>query len=404
MDPFIYYFLVLLSFLILLKIKKGNVRIPQISLPLIFFSLIFAFSIFYHSPFLPITKIVGALYHFYWWVNGFLLLLIIANVKINLKKEIYKITLYLLSSSILIVIISLLIFLSTGNSSMEIPTLMVKCFPKWNIVAEAAHTSTLRLYATTELISFNLPRVSFLMYPLASGQLLILLLPIMWGFSYLYEKRKKMIKLIAGISFLPLFFTLSRTPVASLLVVFFIFGMSEVVKKVKEFPLRKKQAILFAFLVLSLPLTVFFVKLFRFMFLKLRPGSFILRVAQYKKALEIFYSHPLFGVGALYTDPTLPIRVGTHSTYIEILMLTGILGFVFFMMFQMLVLEKWLWNEKRIKNREEKAFWKFYGMGIFSLLLSLLGGTLIDFYPVFSMILFLVFGILLNPEKKEEVK
>jgi len=78
-------------------------------------------------------------------------------------------------------------------------------------------------------------------------------------------------------------------------------------------------------------------------------------------------------------------------------MITGLLGFIFFIMFLFLIIGKWWIRYRESVNSRDKNFWRFYGFGMISLFFSI-AGSLMDFYPFLSVIFFVALGFLMKPK------
>ena len=391
MDPVVYYLTTLVAFSFLILKKKGKILIPDLSLPLLFFILSFGFSVFYHSPFFPIAKTFGAIYHLYWWINGFILLIILRNINVSFEKEVYKLYFFLFSIALVIVLGSVSLFLA-GIERIEMQTLVAKYIPGWGLLATAAGTDVFTMFRVDKMV-IELPRVYFMAHPLVFANFLILVCPILLGISYLKKTKSSRVFLLFFFV-ISLFLTLSRVAIFSVIAISILGFYLWIIENFCKFS-RIRRIIVTTFFFVFLPLVIYFSGFLRVLFFKLRINSAISRLEQYKKALELFIAHPFIGTGLFYDDPTIRLKIGTHSTYMEILMITGLLGFIFFIMFLFLIIGKWWIRYRESVNSRDKNFWRFYGFGMISLFFSITG-SLMDFYPFFLVIFFVALGFLMK--------
>lgn len=91
--------------------------------------------------------------------------------------------------------------------------------------------------------------------------------------------------------------------------------------------------------------------------LMMREGSNSERLKIYKASLETFTQYPIFGVGVRYFIPESYIPVGSHSTYLGVLMRSGIVGFIGITLFLVNVVIRIIKNKSLITDKNMRNIW-----------------------------------------------
>jgi len=90
--------------------------------------------------------------------------------------------------------------------------------------------------------------------------------------------------------------------------------------------------------------------------LNMRPGSNSVRLLVYKNTIKTFVENP-FGVGMPFRVDGLEIPIGSHSTYLGVLMKGGIVGFISIITFKVILFIQVFKNKKYITNKINKKIW-----------------------------------------------
>ncbi len=126
--------------------------------------------------------------------------------------------------------------------------------------------------------------------------------------------------------------------------------------------------------------------------LNVRQSSTVGRMNLYQEALGIVMDeNPLLGVGVRLRDGFTMMAIGSHSLYIEIIFVAGIVGLFLFLFFQGLVVREWLSQKKFLKNETEKLIWKYMGMALIGMDIWLVTDTIFG-PPLTPFVYFLICG------------
>lgn len=168
----------------------------------------------------------------------------------------------------------------------------------------------------------------FEVYQVASATVTVILAV----YSYIYLKsikvKSKFIRIITYISYylmlsITLYFNRSRTIFVG---VFLAIILTLFIKLINK---KNYKKIFFYFVALiSISILIAYFSGIIENLLNIRPNSNRDRMFVYSKAIETFKMYPIFGVGVRYFVPESAIPIGSHSTYLGVLMRSGIVGFV----------------------------------------------------------------------------
>lgn len=88
-----------------------------------------------------------------------------------------------------------------------------------------------------------------------------------------------------------------------------------------------------------------------------RPDSSSDRLMQYKYALDTLSQYPFFGVGDKFKVPDVYLMIGSHSTYLSVLIRSGIIGTISIIGFILITFCQVFNNKKYITNRKSRNIW-----------------------------------------------
>ncbi|WNF22664.1 O-antigen ligase family protein [Mesobacillus jeotgali] len=359
---FAFYFLARTLFL---SKGKSELRISWSIIMLFFFIATYGVSLMINSINEPIQRVVGSFYNFSFWLMGFFIILAVYNSNLEvsyfrkLSKSIRNFGLFSGYLGLFLIILWYAIDLKVYYINSLFGQFFLANAP--NIIKSS---SLINLIRTDYMLGSTFPRLSlFNLYPTALGITTSFIL----SFTYYYHKTNKRKRLSIKMIFeyviisIPLVFSLSRTVIITTLIClfFFYFLFS---KKNKKFLLK----IVLLCMVLLVPVILFskFENLLN-QIIQSREGSSDLRGYVYEKALSYFYQNPIIGTGVKFEEPGIPIPIGSHSTFIGVLMKTGSLGF--FTLFAFLSITLFIWYKKiHIFKNENLIIWKVVGFNFIS--------------------------------------
>lgn len=232
----------------------------------------------------------------------------------------------------------------------------------------------------------HMPRISIYSgVHIATGGFMAMMIPLSLGYQRLKNRSGLVYSAVLLISLIPLFFSLSRTSVCA-------FAASFVVVHMIRKGLRGSWCFVYfcaAFFGLGM--------LYRGLqwLLSIRAESNSGRMDIYAQAVSlVMHENPLLGLGARPRDEFSTMIVGSHSHYIEILLVTGILGFSAFFMFQVSTLLSWYSQRKNLASREQEIMWTYLGISHIAADAVLLTSGL-DSLPFIAFTYFLTAGAIL---------
>jgi len=232
----------------------------------------------------------------------------------------------------------------------------------------------------------NVPRVSIYsgVY-IATAGFMAMILPLSMGFHRLKESRPLIQAGTFMVLLIPFIFTLSRTAVCALAAAWLVVTLIEIGIK----PLW-----CFLYFCIFFPLAEKMYEGFQWLF-SVRAESTSGRMGIYEEAFSmVMEKNPLLGLGARPRDDFSTMIVGSHSHYVEMLLVTGILGLCVFLIFQGYMLISWFSQKKYLLKREHRILWKYLGISHLTADAVLLTSGL-DSIPLTAFTYFLVAGTIL---------
>ena len=122
------------------------------------------------------------------------------------------------------------------------------------------------------------------------------------------------------------------------------------------------------------------------------------RLRLYQEAVDIALErNPVIGIGIKVKDEFIKQRIGSHSTYMALFLMTGVVGVFCFLMFQFSIIMKWLKSRYRFTSKH-RIIWLCFGASFLGLSLWRFTDTL-DAVPYIAFLYFLVTGVLISLER-----
>ncbi|MCM8775159.1 MAG: O-antigen ligase family protein [Candidatus Omnitrophica bacterium] len=240
-----------------------------------------------------------------------------------------------------------------GYKNLYFDTLVGKVLP--GLMRFPYFYSQLQMTLTrTDILSISVPRIDIYNGSTTdTGGFMLLIIPLLMAFYGLQPKKKWEYCLLFVISFVPLLASMSRSALCTFI------GSLVLVNFIE----RRKDIYYSVFGFIAVLLASNFILRSLFWLSKIREISTNARLQLYAKALrEVIEKNPLIGVGVKLRDGFTMTAIGSHSTYVGIVLVTGFVGFTFYMLFQFFILRTWYAQRNHLRNHDELVIWKYLGM------------------------------------------
>lgn len=387
---FIYHLVVFVSFmrLMMISMKQGiPLKIPQ---PLLCFGLFLVFymlSILVNLGYRPPQRIFASLNNYLMLIMGFIILLILYNIQIVLYLELLLKTARLLCLVTGVLAVISLILWFRGYENLEIYPLAAKLVPGLMKYPYFYSLMVMKLTITEPFID-EWPRLSLYSgAPTSMGGFMLMIIPPMVAYYQLKRKSKIEFFVLLMFSIFALLFSLARAAICGFIAAYYFVSI-----------ISKRRTLLAAFIGL-LVAVIFSGQIYQgleWMF-NVRSTSNVGRFILYQEALKIVARENLImglGVRLRESFTTMSI-IGSHSWYVELLFVTGLIGLLIFILFQFLMLRHWLAQRRHLKTPLETKIWKYLGFSFIAVNLWLATDTLTA-YPFMTFGYFLITGSILS--------
>lgn len=376
----------------------GKLLIPSVTLPLLMFILVYIFSIIINLGETPFMRLLATLYNLSFWVEGFILILVVYNISIK-KKDVVKIAksfMFLGTMCGLLSIVGILLWLS-GHRSVAIYSPAYRLFPSTLLESTRliGHSLTFGMVSLDYTGLGILPRGNlFFTCATPLGLAMAITIPMT---VYYFKTKSKLSKAFIPITLqiIALLFSLSRIAIIgllfSLVLVYFILHIRKF-----SFLLAIHLGILLVILVLvfvpTLPQeTLNAAEAFR-------KGSTLTRLSLYKDTIERAFKRPVLGYGFKPREAGMAIPIGSHSTFIGSFYKTGIVGFMFLLMFWAMVYRIWQKQLREIKDKSLRCLWCCLGVAFITGIIWQLTEDL-DAVPIAVFLYFLIVAFIVSFRK-----
>lgn len=352
-----------------------------------FFLFAYAASVILNFSENPFSRVLSSVNHFLILLMGFLLLITAYHLESPLFFRRFFRTCWILSGITGVLAVLFLLLWHFGYRSVTFPSLIGRLFPGLMDYPFFYLFSVVQLTSTDWLV-MELPRLSiYSVVHTATGGFMITTLPLGLGYLKLNDGHIwgwKTVPFIAA-AMIALFFSLSRTAIC-------VYAAATAF----VWLLGKRDKFIWALFGLLL---VFFAsgKIYDLLvwLLNVRYDSTVGRLGIYADAVKIVMEQNfLMGIGIRPREEFTMMAVGSHSTYIGLLLVSGFLGLVLFMYFQMSTFLHWLSQKKQIHNETQKIIWDALGTSYIGASLWFFTDTL-DTFPFIAFEYFLVAGCIL---------
>jgi len=343
--------------------QNRDIWIAPSSFFLFFIFLISLFSILIHGYTSGTQRMLAAGYNATFWLMGFLLVTVFSNSfsQKDVPPFLAIFSRFSLMSAALTIAVFLLV--ATGIRTLIFET------PLYGLTeylggAELIKDSTMvRVLQPNWFISAMHPRFNlYSPYPTAAGAvfLITLFMLLTWARSA-HRTRSIYFIVLFSANLFALTMTLAR---ASILIFFLSLTMVYILQG------RRSGFKIFFSIILLVFVFPWIEKGFEFV-LSLRGGSTITRLNVYFHSLQQLEGIDwMMGLGIKPREHAFHIPLGSHSTYLSLLLRTGVIGFLSFFSFQLLLLARWFQlKDTVLQNRQNFLFWQglgcvFIGVGL----------------------------------------
>lgn len=389
LNIYIYQFIVFLSFpnLLLAASQKGYVLKIPLSIKWFFlFLVLYLSSILLNYSEQDTQRVFASFNNFSLFLMGLGLMVIFFNCHtkggiINLLKISKNLT--IISGSIAIFFITIYFY---GQKRFEFCSFTGKMFPS---LLEYPFFYNLLLIkgAVPDWPLKNILRIGiYSLVNTATGGFMLAILPMTIAY-YKLKSTNTIIKkgiciIVLFIGMVPLIASFSRMAIFSLILAsFFVFLIGKN---------RKLIYILIVIVVLFFAFQYLYDALI--WLLHFRETSTNIRTEIYKESIKfVFEINPILGIGVKPREHFTMRALGSHSTYVGLLVVSGIFGLVAFIAFQFSIFICWYRLKKRILTNNQMIIWKYLGISFISMTLWLLTDSL-DALPFITYAYFIIIG------------
>lgn len=398
---FIIFHLVTILILLGLLTRRRNERgllIPVVVLPLLIFILTYIFSVVISLGEIPFVRLLATLYNLSFWVEGFILIIVIYNTFIKEKDvvEIAKSFMFLGTMCGLLSVVGILLWLSGYRNVMIYSPLYRFLPPTLLDSAQLIKASLIFRVVGPDYTGLGiLPRGSlFFVYPTALGLGMVITIPMtIYYFKAKSELSKAFMPVLLQI--IALLFSLTRIAIIGLLFSFIFVYFVLYIRK-PSFLLTIHLGILLVILILffvpALPKdTLNAAEAFR-------KGSTTTRLSLYRDTIERTFKRPVLGYGFKPREVGMAIPIASHSTFVGSFYKTGIVGFIFLLMFWVMVYRTWRKQFKKIKDKLLRCLWYCLGVAFLGTIIWQLTDDL-DAPPIVAFLYFLIVAFIVSFRK-----
>ena len=300
----------------------------------------------------PAQRLLASFNNYLLYVMGFMMMLLLyRDASENWIPEFFRTAKNISFISGILTLVFVALWFA-GLKHIEFDALLARLLPVVKNSPFFYLLTTIRVTGTDWFME-QVPRIS--LYSIAfigSGNFMAMMLPGLMGY-YALTKSRWIFAVVFLTAFLPLAFSLSRTAVCSFIGAYIFVTVIE--KGTKFY-----WAIIYLMLGVLSAGSIYHGLEWLFNF---RSHSTIGRLDVYQDAIEmVMENNPLMGLGVRIREGFSLMQIGSHSNYVELLLVTGMLGLAIFVSFQVSTFILW-WRDKRyLQTSEEKIYWKYLGM------------------------------------------
>lgn len=373
--------------------RDETLYLPKASLAFAVFLISYLFSILINMGAHPFQRFLASLNNYAVYVMGFLLILVLYNHPASVLGPLLRASriLCVLSGGISIV---LLFLWAQGYRRWDTVSLLARWFPGFLDYPFFYALMTVRLTYEDWLMSATIPRLSlYSAIHTATGGFMLILLPLTIACYRMQPKRGLTFYPVILLGLIPLVFSLSRSAMCSFVASFVLVTAVEKRRKI-YFSLVFS---VFAFMLSGL------IYNFSLWLLKVRDTSTRLRMTSYLEAVHaVVDQNLLLGLGVKLREGFTMAAVGSHSTWVSVFLVGGLVAFVLFLLFQFSVFMVWLRQQDRCVKSGNEVLWRYLGISYLAVSIWLITDS-IDALPFVAYAYFLIIGGILWMNRESHV-
>ncbi|MBI3313089.1 MAG: O-antigen ligase family protein [Candidatus Omnitrophica bacterium] len=371
LNIFVYQMTAVFAFtklIITIILKDRPLIIPK---PLLWFALFlisYLFSILINLGNYPAQRVMASLNNYFVFGMGFLLMVTIYHGEGPIFLNLFRISRILCMLTGGIAIFFLVLWL-VGHEALETHSLLGRLFPALDKYPFFRELLTIRITSSDWLMT-RLPRLAiYSQVHTALGGFLLMITPLAFA-AYAIEKKYAGAWFFGLLTAVPVIFSLSRTVWCAFIVAFAFVRFLEQKRKFLWVVLFSISVLLASNLIYSGMDWI----------LKLRHQSTINRFEIYEQAIDVVKNtNILFGIGVRLRegrDEYLMMSLGSHSTYVGLLLVTGVMGLALFIGFQLAVGIHWYGQKSFAQEANSLFIWRYLGTSYFGASIWFLTDTL----------------------------
>lgn len=347
----------------------------------------YLFSILINMGNHPEQRVLASFNNYLVFLMGFFVMIAIYNSEASFLNRLFKRTRILCAMTGFLAIFFLLLW-AQGFENLETVSLMGRIFPGLTAYPFFRELLLLRITSTDWLIT-KLPRLAiYSQVHTALGVFMLMIIPLAMASYKKEEKGAFRVWLLGLLAFIPFLFALSRTVICAYI------GAYVFVRFIEQ-----KKKFFWALILLFIAVTASnFIYSGMEWLLRLRHQSTINRFEIYGYALQaVKDTNLLTGVGVRLRegrDEFLMMTLGSHSTYIGVLLVTGLMGLGLFLGFQSAVGVHWYRQKKWIQDSGYLPGWRSLGISYLGASVWCLTDT-VDALPFIAYTYFVIIAAIL---------
>lgn len=367
-------------------VQHKYLMVPKVAIFLIMLVIVYGLSLLINYPHNELMRTLASFYNLSFWIMGLALIIVVYNfLNVESIRTLSKALRFTVIVCAILSVISIF-FWFLGYKNIAYPTLLLKLVPSITDMPLLEQSATM-LFLRTDWFAFMLlPRVTVMApYAMATAFFLVMSIPLAYTFYMGYGPTKRIER---GVFILlvtaTLMLTITRSDIIAMIIV-----------SLMVYILMRKHHLGFIIIIIPMLFLTFFVffEIFDFL-LKLRGTGSQMRFASYKEALDMFFKgNLLIGVGVKPREEWLKIPIGSHSTYLSLLLKTGFLGLFAFVAFQLHIFRTWFGLRRHNMEHKMKAIFISIGISLISASLIMFTQDL-DAPQLVSFVYFLLVGVL----------
>jgi hypothetical protein len=331
----------------------------------------------------PPQRVFASLNNYFVLIMGALVMFEVYNTREKILYEFCKVCAWLCFMTGVFALISISLWLK-GHSELESLSLLGRIMP--SLVEYPYFKELLNIRITsTDWLQVALPRVAlYSEVHTAIGGFMLMIIPPMVAYFKL-RRSKFLVWVILVLALVPLIFSLSRTVLCALIAGFLIVRFLE----------RGMKWYYILILLILVLIGMNFLYEWAEWLLRLRNQSTINRMEIYEEAIRIVWETNIFmGIGIRVRSAYFMMAIGSHSTYVGLLLITGLLGVSLFVLFQGSVLWNWYRQIQWLRDQRNKTVWRYLGISLIASNLWLFTDSL-DALPFIAFTYFIIVGCIL---------